>query len=176
MRFSWADSHPLMSDYYECEWGKPSHDDTYLFEMLILEGMQAGLSWLTILKRREGIRQALDQFDYHKIAAYSEDDINRLLHTDEMIKNKLKINSIINNAQRFLEVQNEYGSFDQYIWSFTDDEPVVTYFDDESYVPAQNLLSQRISKDLKRRGFKFVGPVIVYGFLSAIGMIQDRLK
>ncbi|WP_414047608.1 DNA-3-methyladenine glycosylase I [Macrococcus equi] len=176
MRFSWADSHPLMSDYYEYEWGKPSHDDTYLFEMLILEGMQAGLSWLTILKRREGIRQALNQFDYHKIATYSENDINRLMHTDAMIKNKLKINSIINNAQRFLEVQNEYGSFDQYIWSFTDDEPVVTYFDDESYVPAQNLLSQRISKDLKRRGFKFVGPVIVYGFLSAIGMIQDRLK
>ncbi|WP_414044035.1 DNA-3-methyladenine glycosylase I [Macrococcus animalis] len=176
MRFKWADSHPLMAEYHDAEWGIESHDETYLYEMLVLEGMQAGLSWLTILKKREGIRQALNQFDYEIIAKYGEDDFNRLMHTDTMIKNKLKINSIIINAQKFIEVQQEFGSFDRYIWSFTNFEPVITYFEDESLVPTDNELSQRISKDLKRRGFKFVGPVIIYGFLSAIGVIQDRLK
>lgn len=176
MRFTWADSHPLMAEYYDNEWGSVSHDETYLFEMLVLEGMQAGLSWLTILKRREGMRQALHNFDYKIIAAYSDDDFNRLMHDDAMIKNKLKINSIINNAQRFIEVQEAFGTFDQYIWSFTDFEPVITYYDNESLVPTDNALSQRISKDLKKRGFKFVGPVIIYGYLSAIGIIQNRLK
>lgn len=176
MRFTWADSHPLMAEYYDNEWGIASHDDTYLFEMLVLEGMQAGLSWLTILKRREGMRAALDQFDYHKIANYNADDFNRLMKSDAMIKNKLKISSIINNAQKFIEVQQEFGSFDRYIWSFTDFKPVITYFENESLVPADNALSQQISKDLKKRGFKFVGPVIIYGFLGAIGIIQDRLR
>lgn len=176
MRFSWADSHPLMAEYYDNEWGIPSHDDTYLFEMLVLEGMQAGLSWLTILKRREGMRAALDQFDYQKIAKYEVDDFNRLMTSDAMIKNKLKIGSIINNAQKFIETQQEFGSFDRYIWSFTDFKPVITYFEEESLVPADNALSQQISKDLKKRGFKFVGPVIIYGFLGAIGIIQDRLR
>ncbi|MCU7557729.1 DNA-3-methyladenine glycosylase I [Macrococcus capreoli] len=176
MRFTWADSHPLMAAYYDNEWGIESHDETYLFEMLVLEGMQAGLSWLTILKRREGMRQALDQFDYKKIAQYDETAFNRLMQTDDMIKNKLKINSIISNAQKFIEVQKEFGTFDRYIWSFTNNEPVVTYYDAESDVPTDNALSQRISKDLKSRGFKFVGPVIIYGYLGAIGVIQDRLK
>lgn len=175
MRFSWADSHPLMAKYYDNEWGIPSHDDTYLFEMLVLEGMQAGLSWLTILKRREGMRAALDQFDYQKITKYEVDDFDRLMTSDAMIKNKLKIGSIINNAQKFIEIQQEFGSFDRYIWSFTDFKPVITYFEEESLVPADNALSQQISKDLKKRGFKFVGPVIIYGFLGAIGIIQDRL-
>lgn len=176
MRFSWADSHPLMAEYYDNEWGIPSHDDTYLFEMLVLEGMQAGLSWLTILKRREGMRAALDQFDYQKIAKYEADDFDRLMTSDTMIKNKLKIGSIINNAQKFIEIQQEFGSFDRYIWSFTDFKPVITYFEEESLVPADNALSQQISKELKKRGFKFVGPVIIYGFLGAIGIIQDRLR
>lgn len=176
MRFTWADSHPLMADYYDNEWNIVSHDDTYIFEMLVLEGMQAGLSWLTILKRREGMRAALDQFDYKKIAAYKEEDFNRLMKTDAMIKNKLKVNSIINNAQKFIEVQQEFGSFDHYIWSFTDFRPVITYFEREGLVPTDNALSQQISRDLKKRGFKFVGPVIIYGFLGAIGIIQDRLR
>ena len=176
MRFSWADSHPLMTEYYDNEWGIPSHDDTYLFEMLVLEGMQAGLSWLTILKRREGMRAALDQFDYQKIAKYEADDFDRLMTSDTMIKNKLKIGSIINNAQKFMEIQQKFGSFDRYIWSFTDFKPVITYFEEESLVPADNALSQQISKELKKRGFKFVGPVIIYGFLGAIGIIQDRLR
>ncbi|ATD31204.1 3-methyladenine DNA glycosylase [Macrococcus sp. IME1552] len=176
MRFSWADSHPLMTEYYDNEWGIPSHDDTYLFEMLVLEGMQAGLSWLTTLKRREGMRAALDQFDYQKIAKYEADDFDRLMTSDAMIKNKLKIGSIINNAQKFVEIQQEFGSFDRYIWSFTDFKPVITYFEEESLVPADNALSQQISKELKKRGFKFVGPVIIYGFLGAIGIIQDRLR
>lgn len=175
MRFSWADSHPLMQAYYDNEWGKASHDERYLFEMLVLEGMQAGLSWLTILKRREGMREALHNFDYKIIANYTEDDFKRLMTTDAMIKNKLKIKSIINNAQCFIAVQKEFGSFDQYIWSFTE-QPVVTYYTNEKDVPADNELSRAVSKDLKKRGFKFVGSVIIYGYLGAIGVIDDRLK
>lgn len=176
MRFTWADSHPLMATYYEDEWCIESHDETYLYEMLVLEGMQAGLSWLTILKKREGIRQALHQFDYQVIAKYGEVDYDRLMQTEAMIKNKLKIKSIIINAQQFIKVQQEFGSFDAYIWSFTDGKPIITYYENESLVPTDNALSQMISKDLKKRGFKFVGPIIIYGFLSAIGVIQDRLK
>lgn len=175
MRFSWADSHPLMQAYYDNEWGKASHDERYLFEMLVLEGMQAGLSWLTILKRREGMREALNNFDYKVIAKYTDDDFNRLMTTEAMIKNKLKIKSIISNAQCFIKVQEEFGTFDRYIWSFTG-QPVTTYYDKEQDVPTDNELSKAVSKDLKKRGFKFVGSVIIYGYLGAIGVIDDRLK
>ncbi|UBH08968.1 DNA-3-methyladenine glycosylase I [Macrococcus armenti] len=176
MRHTWADAHHLLSEYYDNEWQIESHDDTYLFEMLVLEGMQAGLSWLTILKRREGMRKALHYFNYEKIALYDESDFERLMHDDAMIKNLLKVRSIITNAKAFIEVRKTFGSFDKYIWNFTDNNPIVTYYEHESDIPTDNELSQKISKDLKKRGFKFVGPVIIYGYLGAIGIIQDKLK
>ena len=176
MRHTWADAHPLLTTYYENEWQIESHDDRYLFEMLVLEGMQAGLSWLTILKRREAMRSALDNFDYATIAEYDEDDFERLMNDEGMIRNRLKVRSIMSNAQAFMQVRARYGTFDSYIWHFTDGKPVVSYFEDEAEIPTDNALSQQISKDLKKRGFKFVGPVIIYGYLGAIGIIQDKLK
>ncbi|QUR94214.1 DNA-3-methyladenine glycosylase I [Macrococcoides canis] len=176
MRHTWADAHPLLTTYYENEWQIESHDDRYLFEMLVLEGMQAGLSWLTILKRREAMRSALDNFDYATIAEYDEDDFERLMNDEGMIRNRLKVRSIMSNAQAFMKVRAQYGTFDSYIWHFTDGKPVVSCFEDEAEIPTDNALSQQISKDLKKRGFKFVGPVIIYGYLSAIGIIQDKLK
>lgn len=176
MRHTWADTHPLLTTYYENEWQNESHDDRYLFEMLVLEGMQAGLSWLTILKRREAMRSALDNFDYATIAEYDEDDFERLMNDEGMIRNRLKVRSIMSNAQAFMKVRAQYGTFDSYIWHFTDGKPVVSYFEDEAEIPTDNALSQQISKDLKKRGFKFVGPVIIYGYLGAIGIIQDKLK
>ncbi|QIH75137.1 DNA-3-methyladenine glycosylase I [Macrococcoides canis] len=176
MRHTWADAHPLLTTYYENEWQIESHDDRYLFEMLVLEGMQAGLSWLTILKRREAMRSALDNFDYATIAEYDEDDFERLMNDEGMIRNRLKVRSIMSNAQAFMKVRAQYGTFDSYIWHFTDGKPVVSCFEDEAEIPTDNALSQQISKDLKKRGFKFVGPVIIYGYLGAIGIIQDKLK
>lgn len=176
MRHKWADAHPLLTTYYENEWQNESHDDRYLFEMLVLEGMQAGLSWLTILKRREAMRSALDNFDYATIAVYDDSDFDRLMNDEGMIRNRLKIRSIMSNAQAFMKVRAQYGTFDSYIWHFTDGKPVVSYFEDEAEIPTDNALSQQISKDLKKRGFKFVGPVIIYGYLGAIGIIQDKLK
>ncbi|QTQ08521.1 DNA-3-methyladenine glycosylase I [Macrococcoides canis] len=176
MRHTWADAHPLLTTYYENEWQIESHDDRYLFEMLVLEGMQAGLSWLTILKRREAMRNALDNFDYATIAEYDEDDFERLMNDEGMIRNRLKVRSIMSNAQAFMKVRAQYGTFDSYIWHFTDGKPVVSCFENEAEIPTDNALSQQISKDLKKRGFKFVGPVIIYGYLGAIGIIQDKLK
>ncbi|QCT74083.1 DNA-3-methyladenine glycosylase I [Macrococcoides canis] len=176
MRHTWADAHPLLTTYYENEWQIESHDDRYLFEMLVLEGMQAGLSWLTILKRREAMRSALDNFDYATIAEYDEDDFERLMNDEGMIRNRLKVRSIMSNAQAFMKIRAQYGTFDSYIWHFTDGKPVVSCFEDEAEIPTDNALSQQISKDLKKRGFKFVGPVIIYGYLGAIGIIQDKLK
>lgn len=176
MRHTWADAHPLLTTYYENEWQIESHDDRYLFELLVLEGMQAGLSWPTILKRREAMRSALDNFDYATIAEYDEDDFERLMNDEGMIRNQLKVRSIMSNAQAFMKVRAQYGTFDSYIWHFTDGKPVVSYFEDEAEIPTDNTLSQQISKDLKKRGFKFVGPVIIYGYLGAIGIIQDKLK
>ncbi|MCO4097539.1 DNA-3-methyladenine glycosylase I [Macrococcoides canis] len=176
MRHTWADAHPLLTTYYENEWQIESHDDRYLFEMLVLEGMQAGLSWLTILKRREAMRSALDNFDYATIAEYDEDDFERLMNDEGMIRNRLKVRSIMSNAQAFMKVRAQYGTFDSYIWHFTDGKPIVSCFEDEAEIPTDNALSQQISKDLKKRGFKFVGPVIIYGYLGAIGIIQDKLK
>lgn len=176
MRHTWADAHPLLTAYYENEWQIESHDDRYLFEMLVLEGMQAGLSWLTILKRREAMRRVVDNFDYETIAIYDESDFDRLMNDEGMIRNRLKVRSIMSNAQAFLKVREQYLMFDDYIWHFTEGKSVVTYYEDESKIPTDNGLSQQISKDLKKRGFKFVGPVIIYGYLGAIGIIQDKLK
>ncbi|CAD2075434.1 DNA-3-methyladenine glycosylase I [Phocicoccus pinnipedialis] len=172
---TWAKSHPLLEAYYENEWGKPSNDDRHLFEMLILEGFQAGLSWLTILKKREAFKEAFLDFDYEKIAKFDDEDIERILSTEDMIRNKLKISCAIKNAAQYKTVQEEFGSFSNYLWSFVGRKPVVTNYDYETDIPVQNDLSVLISKDLKKRGFKFVGPVIIYSYLQAVGVIDDRI-
>ncbi len=174
-RCPWPADDPLMTSYHDTEWGVPLHDDTRLFEFLILEGMQAGLSWSTILKKRENFRRAFDGFDPAKIAAYSQNDVDRLLSNPGIIRNRLKISATINNAARFVAVQGEFASFDRYIWQFIGGEPIRHRFRSVSQVPATSPESDRISDDLKRRGFKFVGSTIIYAHMQATGMINDHL-
>ena len=161
--------------YHDTEWGVPSHDDGYIFEMLILEGFQAGLSWNTILQKRENFRKAFDNFDYRKMAEYDEMKLNELLKNEGIIRNRLKINSTVTNARAFMKVQKEFGSFAEYIWNFTDNKRIINKWKKLSEVPATSELSDKISKDLKKRGFKFVGSTIIYSFLQAIGIIDDHL-
>jgi DNA-3-methyladenine glycosylase 1 len=161
--------------YHDTEWGVPSHDDGYIFEMLILEGFQAGLSWNTILQKRENFRKAFDNFDYRKMAEYDEMKLNELLKNEGIIRNRLKINSTVTNARAFMKVQKEFGSFAKYIWNFTDNKRIINNWKELSEVPATSVLSDKISKDLKKRGFKFVGSTIIYSFLQAIGIIDDHL-
>ena len=161
--------------YHDTEWGVPSHDDGYIFEMLILEGFQAGLSWNTILQKRENFRKAFDNFDYRKMAEYDEMKLNELLKNEGIIRNRLKINSTVTNAIAFMKVQKEFGSFAEYIWSFTDNKRIINKWKELSEVPATSELSDKISKDLKKRGFKFIGSTIIYSFLQAIGIIDDHL-
>ena len=161
--------------YHDTEWGVPSHDDRYIFEMLILEGFQAGLSWNTILQKRENFRKAFDNFDYKKIAEYDETKLNELLQNQGIIRNRLKINSTVTNALAFMKIQEEFGSFAKYIWNFTDNKRIINNWKELSEVPATSVLSDKISKDLKKRGFKFVGSTIIYSFLQAIGIIDDHL-
>ena len=161
--------------YHDTEWGVPSHDDGYIFEMLILEGFQAGLSWNTILQKRENFRKAFDNFDYKKIAEYDETKLNELLKNEGIIRNRLKINSIVTNARAFMKIQEEFGSFAKYIWNFTDNKRIINKWKELSEVPATSELSDKISKDLRKRGFKFVGSTIIYSFLQAIGIIDDHL-
>ena len=161
--------------YHDTEWGVPSYDDGYIFEMLILEGFQAGLSWNTILQKRENFRKAFDNFDYKKIAKYDEKKLNDLMQNEGIIRNKLKINSTVTNAVSFMKIQKEFGSFSDYIWGFTDKKRIINKWKDLSEVPATTELSDKISKDLKKRGFKFVGSTIIYSFLQAIGIIDDHL-
>lgn len=167
---------PLMTRYHDEEWGVPVHDDRLLFEFLALEGAQAGLSWQTILRKRENYREAFDGFDPAKIAAYGETDRRRLLANAGIVRNRLKIDATINNAQRLLEVQKEYGSFDRYIWQFTGNQtirrPGVLTMDN---LPAKTAESEAMSKDLKKRGFRFVGPTICYAFMQAVGMVNDHI-
>lgn len=167
---------PLMMRYHDEEWGIPVHDDCLLFEFLALEGAQAGLSWQTILRKRENYREAFDGFDPAKIAAYGETDRRRLLANAGIVRNRLKIDATINNAQRLLEVQKEFGSFDRYIWQFTGNQtirrPGVLTMDN---LPAKTAESEAMSKDLKRRGFRFVGPTICYAFMQAVGMVNDHI-
>lgn len=167
---------PLMMRYHDEEWGVPVHDDRLLFEFLTLEGAQAGLSWQTILRKRENYREAFDGFDPAKIAAYGETDRRRLLANAGIVRNRLKIDATINNAQRLLEVQKEFGSFDRYIWQFTGNQtirrPGVLTMDN---LPAKTAESEAMSKDLKRRGFRFVGPTICYAFMQAVGMVNDHI-
>jgi DNA-3-methyladenine glycosylase I len=165
----------LYRNYHDHEWGVPVYDDRVLFEFLILEGVQAGLSWHTVLKKRENYRKAYDGFDPVKVAAYDEQKIAGLLQNEGLIRNRLKIAASITNAQRFLEVQKEFGSFANYIWSFVDHKPIINHFESLKDLPATTPLSDKISKDLKKRGFKFVGSTIVYAHMQATGMVNDHL-
>ena len=177
IRCWWANpKNPRYVAYHDREWGKPVHDDRRLFEMLILEGMQAGLSWLTILNKRVAFREAFDQFDYQKIALYDETKIDALMQNANIVRNRLKIKSAIINAQQFIRIQEEYGSFDAFIWSYVDNKPIHNHFKSEAEVPAATPLSDKISKDLKKRGFKFVGSTIVYAYMQAIGIVNDHVK
>jgi DNA-3-methyladenine glycosylase I len=163
-----------MVDYHDREWGVPLHEDRKLFEFLVLEGMQAGLSWSTILNKRENFRKAFSRFNPVAVARYTAQDTRRLLGDPGIIRNRLKIEAAINNAQRFLEVQKEFGSFDRYIWRFVGEKPVKNGRRSVSEIPASSALSDAISKDLKKRGFKFVGTTIVYAHMQATGMVNDH--
>lgn len=173
-RCVWAGSKPVYVDYHDNEWGRPTHDDQDIFEMLVLEGMQAGLSWITILNKRPAFREAFDNFDPHKVALYDEEKFQELMTNKGIIRNRLKIKAAITNAQAFLKAAEEYGSFDKMIWSYVDDEPITGHWERFEDMPASTPLSDRISKDLKKMGFKFVGSTIIYSFMQSIGMINDH--
>ena len=173
-RCPWSEN-PLFHEYHDTEWGTPVHDDGKQFEFLILEAAQAGLSWATILKRREGYRQAFAEFDPKKVAAFTDKDVERLMNNPAIIRNRRKITAAINNAQKFLLVQQEYGSFDSYIWSFVNHKPIVNSWTEQNQIPATSPESEALSKDLKKRGFRFVGPTIIYAHMQAVGMVNDHL-
>lgn len=173
-RCAWCVGDLLYEKYHDEEWGVPVHDDQKLFEFLILETFQAGLSWITILRKRENFRRAFDNFDYNKVANYSEEKIEELLGNAGIIRNKLKIRAAICNARAFLKTREEYGSFDRYIWGFVDGKPIQNKWKTRGDVPATTPLSDTISKDLKKRGFKFVGSTVVYAHIQATGMVNDH--
>ena len=173
-RCAWSSGDPLYEAYHDNEWGVPVYDDDTLFEFLILETFQAGLSWITVLRKRENFRKAFDNFDYKKIANYNQGKIDQLLLDAGIIRNKLKINATISNAQSFMKIQEEFGSFNTYIWGFVDGKPVKNKFKSLNEVPANTQLSDTISKDLKKRGFKFVGSTVIYAHMQATGMVNDH--
>ncbi|MGO9015026.1 MAG: DNA-3-methyladenine glycosylase I [Dissulfurispiraceae bacterium] len=174
-RCEWADGSDLVQSYHDIEWGVETHDDRTLFEFLILEGAQAGLSWVTILKKREGYRKAFDNFDARKIFRYSENKISMLLDNPEIVRNRLKINSTISNAIAFLQVQEEFGSFNNYIWRFVNGKPIMNSWKKITDIPCSTPESDAMSKDLKKRGFKFAGTMICYSFMQAVGMVNDHV-
>ena len=174
-RCVWAEETSFFYDYHDKEWGRPVHDDIKLFEMLILEGAQAGLSWLTILKKREAYREAFDGFDPEKVAFYDEGKIEELLQNPGIVRNRLKVRSAVTNARLFLEVQKNHGSFDKFIWSYVDHKPIVNRVEKIEDFPVTTPISDKISKDLKKMGFKFVGSTIIYAFMQAIGMVNDHM-
>ncbi len=173
-RCEWCGSDPLYVSYHDDEWGVPSHDDRHLFEMLILEGAQAGLSWQTILKKRDRYRTAFDHFDVEKIAAYSGADIQRLLADPGIVRNRLKVESAIRNAQGVLGIQQEYGSFDDFVWRYVDHTPRQNAWSSLAQVPARTEQSDMMSEQLKKRGLNFVGSTICYAFMQAVGMVNDH--
>ena len=173
-RCAWVTTDPLYTDYHDREWGNPIHDDRLLFEFLILEGAQAGLSWLTILKKRDNYRKALDNFDARKVARYDARKIRALLSDPGIVRNRLKIAAAVRNAQAFLVAQKEFGSFDKYIWQFIGGKPIKNHWKNLKEIPAKTAESDAMSKDLKKRGFKFVGPTICYAFMQAVGMVNDH--
>lgn len=175
IRCDWAGNDSLYQQYHDTEWGRPSHDDQHLFEMLILEGAQAGLNWITILRKREGYRRAFDHFNAEKMARYTPAKIEKLLLNPEIVRNRLKVNAAVTNAQCFLAVQQEYGSFARYIWQFVDGKPVVNQRKTMKQVPSTTAQSDAMSRALKKRGFKFVGSTICYAYMQAVGMVNDHL-
>lgn len=172
---NWPTTDPMMLTYHDIEWGVPVHDDGLLLEGLILDGFQAGLSWSTILRKRENFRRAFHNFDPVRLASYKEKDVNRLLSDPGIVRNRLKVESAINNAQRFLEVQREFGTFDEYVWSFVDGKPIINGWKTLPQLPATSPQSDALSADLKKRGFKFVGSTICYAFMQAVGMVNDHV-
>jgi DNA-3-methyladenine glycosylase I len=175
VRCDWVPiDNPLYVNYHDKEWGVPVHDDRKLFEMLILEGAQAGLSWSTILKKRENYKKAFDNFDFEKISKYDDKKVSELLQNKGIIRNKLKIKSAIKNAKVFLEIRKEFGAFDKYIWNFVNNKSIKNSFKLLSDLPTRTELSDKISKDLKKRGMNFVGPTIIYAFIQAVGIVNDH--
>jgi DNA-3-methyladenine glycosylase I len=174
-RCAWSGKDPLYIGYHDTEWGVPVHDDRTLFEFLILEGAQAGLSWITILRKREAYRRAFDRFRPEKVARYDRKKIASLLENDGIVRNRMKIESAVKNARAFLEVQEEFGSFDAYQWRFVDGRPLVNRFRSTKEVPARTAVSDALSRDLKDRGFSFVGSTIIYAHMQAVGMVNDHI-
>lgn len=175
-RCSWAGSNPLYIRYHDEEWGRPLHDDRALFELLILEGMQAGLSWICILRKREAFRAAFDDFDPAKVARYDGSKIEELMKNRDIVRNRRKLTAAVDNARAFLEIRREFGSFDRWLWSFVENRPVLNHWEHSADVPCETELSQTVSNALVKRGFRFVGPKIVYSFLQAAGLVNDHVK
>jgi len=173
-RCGWCEGDALYEAYHDEEWGVPVYDDQTIFEFLILETFQAGLSWITVLRKRENFREAFDDFDYKKIANYSEEKIQELLQNPGIIRNKLKVRATVTNAQNFMKIQEEYGSFSKYIWDFVDGEPIQNKVEDYKNAPATTNISDNLSKDLKKKGFKFVGSTVMYAHMQATGMVNDH--
>lgn len=174
-RCAWASTDPLYVAYHDHEWGVPLHDDQRLFEMLVLEGAQAGLSWITILRKRQAYRQAFDHFDPAKVSCYDHNKQQTLLQDTGIVRNRAKIRSAVQNAQAFVRIQEAYGSFNAYLWRFVEGVPICNAWPALKDVPAETTLSQQLSKDLSKRGFTFVGPVICYSFMQAVGMVNDHI-
>jgi DNA-3-methyladenine glycosylase I len=173
-RCSWCGNDPLYVEYHDTEWGVPLRDEQKLFEFLVLETFQAGLSWITVLRKRENFRKVFDNFDYKKIALYDEDKIAKLLQDAGIIRNKLKVRATISNAVAFMKIQQEFGSFSKYIWKFVNDLPIQNNIKSISEIKATSETSDKLSKDLKKRGFKFVGPTVIYALMQATGMVNDH--
>ncbi len=176
IRCGWCKNDQLYQQYHDNEWGKPVYDDKTIFEFLILETFQAGLSWITILKKRDNFRVAFDDFDYQKIALYNDDKISTLMQNSGIVRNILKLKAAVSNAQAFMKIQTEYGSFSKYIWGFVDDKPIVNRPKTLLNVPATTILSDVISRDLKNCGFKFVGSTVIYAHMQATGMVNDHVQ
>jgi len=173
-RCKWCGDNPLYMAYHDNEWGVPVHDDKLLFEFLILEGAQAGLSWFTILKKRENYKKAFHNFDCNKVANYSDKDVRRLLADSGIVRNRLKIESAIKNAKGFIKIQEEFGSFDKYIWGYVNGQTIQNKWKSMDEIPAKTEIAENMSKDLKKRGFNFVGPTICYAFMQAVGLVNDH--
>jgi DNA-3-methyladenine glycosylase I len=176
IRCAWCEKDDLYRNYHDEEWGKPVYDDETLFEFLVLESFQAGLSWYTILVKRESFRTAFEDFNYQKIANYSDENVDKLMNNAGIIRNKLKILATINNAQHYLKIQKEFGSFSKYIWDFVDGKPIVNHPKTMKDVPATTEISDALAKDLKKRGFKFLGSTTIYAFMQATGMVNDHVE
>ncbi|RLD75702.1 MAG: DNA-3-methyladenine glycosylase I [Bacteroidetes bacterium] len=175
IRCSWCGEDPLYVEYHDKEWGKPIYDDDKLFEFLVLETFQAGLSWITILRKRENFRNAFDNFDYQKIAKYDDKKYNELLQNAGIIRNRLKIKATISNANAFMDIQKKFGSFSKYIWGFVNNKPIVNKWKTLEEIPANTDISDMLSADLKKRGFKFVGSTVIYAHMQATGMVNDHV-